>query len=207
MVSHLGVERPAVEALARSWRSVAINVDHVTVFRWVQRFTPLLIDAARPCRHAPGDRWFVDETYVKTAGRCLPVPGDRPVRAGDRRVGLREAGPGRHPAILHPRTRAWAAPRSRSPPTAATYPRVLDELVPVACHVTEQYANIRIEADHGRRTRRQGRGESRLVAPLLVAAPSSPWGVWVRELVQTTPRQFLCRTHWTTPRRGSLAPC
>jgi hypothetical protein len=45
-----------------------ITVDHVTVYRWVQRFTPLLIDAARPCRHAPGDRWFVDETYVKVAG-------------------------------------------------------------------------------------------------------------------------------------------
>ena len=22
-----------------------------------------------PCRHAPGDRWFVDETYLKIAGR------------------------------------------------------------------------------------------------------------------------------------------
>lgn len=42
-----------------------IEVDHVTLYRWVQRFTPLLIDAARPCRHAVGDRWFVDETYVK----------------------------------------------------------------------------------------------------------------------------------------------
>ncbi len=42
---------------------------HVIIYRWVQRFTPLLIDAARPCRHAPGDRWFVDETYVKLAGR------------------------------------------------------------------------------------------------------------------------------------------
>ena len=41
-----------------------INVDHVTIYRWVQRFTPLFLDAARPCRHAPGDRWFVDETYV-----------------------------------------------------------------------------------------------------------------------------------------------
>jgi hypothetical protein len=46
-----------------------IDVDHVTVFRWVQRFTPLLADAARLCRHAVGDRWFVDETYVKVAGR------------------------------------------------------------------------------------------------------------------------------------------
>ena len=39
-----------------------VEVDHVTVFRWVQRFTPLLADAARFCRHAPGDRWLVDET-------------------------------------------------------------------------------------------------------------------------------------------------
>src|SRR3954467_15523734 len=46
-----------------------IEVDHVTVYRWVQRFAPLLADAARPCRHAVGDRWFVDETYVKVAGR------------------------------------------------------------------------------------------------------------------------------------------
>ena len=32
-----------------------IEVDHVSVYRWVQRFTPLFADAARPCRHAPGD--------------------------------------------------------------------------------------------------------------------------------------------------------
>jgi IS6 family transposase len=38
-----------------------IEVDHGTIYRWVQRFTPLLMDAARPCRHAAGDRWFVDE--------------------------------------------------------------------------------------------------------------------------------------------------
>jgi transposase-like protein len=39
-----------------------VEVDHVTVYRWVQRFTPLLAEAARPCRHAVGDRWAVDET-------------------------------------------------------------------------------------------------------------------------------------------------
>src|SRR5436309_5410535 len=46
-----------------------IDVDHVTVYRWVQRFTPLLADAAWPCRYAIGDRWYADETYVKVAGR------------------------------------------------------------------------------------------------------------------------------------------
>jgi transposase-like protein len=40
----------------------------VTVYRWAQRFTPLLADAARFARHSPGDRWFVDETYVKVNG-------------------------------------------------------------------------------------------------------------------------------------------
>src|SRR5215211_5001144 len=43
-----------------------IEVDHVTVYRWVQRFTPLLAEAARPCRHAVGDHWQVDETDVKS---------------------------------------------------------------------------------------------------------------------------------------------
>jgi len=46
-----------------------ITVDHVTIYRWVQRFTAEFIEAARPCRHVPGDLWFADETYVKVAGR------------------------------------------------------------------------------------------------------------------------------------------
>jgi transposase-like protein len=45
-----------------------VEADHVTIYRWVQRFAPLLADAARFCRHAPGDRWFTDETYAKVNG-------------------------------------------------------------------------------------------------------------------------------------------
>jgi transposase-like protein len=45
-----------------------IEVDHVTLYRWVQRFAPQLIDAAGPCRHSAGDRWFVDETYSRWQG-------------------------------------------------------------------------------------------------------------------------------------------
>ena len=51
--------RDAEELLAER----GITVDHVTIYRWVQRFTPEFIEAARFCRHAPGDRWFADETY------------------------------------------------------------------------------------------------------------------------------------------------
>src|SRR5918995_4717013 len=32
---------------------------------------PELIDVARPSRHVAGDRWFVDETYLKVAGRWV----------------------------------------------------------------------------------------------------------------------------------------
>jgi len=46
----------------RSYRDVeellverGIAVDHLTIYRWVQRFTLEFIEAARPCRHAPGD--------------------------------------------------------------------------------------------------------------------------------------------------------
>ena len=45
------------------------TVDHVTIYRWVQRFTAEFIEAARPGRHVPGNRWFVNETYLKVAGK------------------------------------------------------------------------------------------------------------------------------------------
>ena len=36
-----------------------VEVDHVTIYRWVLRCTPLLAEVARPCRHRVGGRWFV----------------------------------------------------------------------------------------------------------------------------------------------------
>jgi transposase-like protein len=51
-----------------------VEVDHVTVYWWVVRFTPLLADAARPCRHAVGNRWQVDETYEGRGPVALGVP-------------------------------------------------------------------------------------------------------------------------------------
>jgi transposase-like protein len=44
----------------------SVEVDHVTIYRWVQTFTAEFIDAARPARQAAGDRWFVDETTSRS---------------------------------------------------------------------------------------------------------------------------------------------
>src|SRR5437899_1655735 len=45
-----------------------IEVDHVAMYRWVQRFSPEFAEAARARRRVVGDRWNVDETYVKVRG-------------------------------------------------------------------------------------------------------------------------------------------
>jgi transposase, IS6 family len=150
-----------------------ITVDHVSVYRWVQRFTPLLIDAARPCRHTPGDRWFVDETYLKVSGRWVYL-----YRAIDQY--------GQVIDVLVSTNRDLAATRrfftqalQHGPlPTevntdrAPAYPRVLDDLLPAAGHITEQYSNNPIETDHGRlKSRlRPMRGLKRLRSARVISA-------------------------------------
>jgi hypothetical protein len=45
-----------------------VEVDHDTIYRWVQRFAPEIAEAARARQHLVGDRWHVDETYLKVGG-------------------------------------------------------------------------------------------------------------------------------------------
>ncbi|OHV40413.1 MULTISPECIES: IS6 family transposase [Pseudofrankia] len=128
-----------------------VEVDHVTVYRWVQRFTPLLVDAARPRRHSPGDRWFVDETYIKIAGRWRYL-----YRAVDQRGQVIDVlASERRDQLAARRFFRQALAHGRRPVEVTTdkapvYPRVLDELLPDACHVDARWENNRIESDHSR---------------------------------------------------------
>ncbi|HSS09857.1 MAG TPA: IS6 family transposase [Acidimicrobiales bacterium] len=128
-----------------------IEVDHVTLYRWVQRFTPRVIDAALPCRHAGGDHWLVDETYLKVSGMWKYL-----YRAVDQFGQVIEV-------LLSNRRDAVAArrffevalvgatrPVEVSTDRATIYPAVLDELLREALHTVGRYANNRVEADHGR---------------------------------------------------------
>jgi transposase-like protein len=45
-----------------------IEVDHVSIYRWVHRFAPEFAEAARARQHLVGDGWHVDETYPKVGG-------------------------------------------------------------------------------------------------------------------------------------------
>jgi transposase, IS6 family len=127
-----------------------VTVDHVTVYRWVQRFTPEFIEAARPCRHAPGDRWFADETYVKVSGRWTYLY--RAIDQHGQVIDVRLSARRDLAAARRFFTRALRSGTVSAEVTtdrASAYPRVLDELIPSALHTVERYANNPIEADHG----------------------------------------------------------
>lgn len=81
--------------------------DHVIVYLWVQRFTPLLIDAARACRPVPGDRWFAE------SGRQNEQRAVARVMRADRRPRRQEVGLATAPLLDQALSKATAAPAAR----------------------------------------------------------------------------------------------
>jgi transposase-like protein len=121
-----------------------VEVDHVTVFRWVQRFTPLLVEAARPCRRAVGGRWFVDETYIKVSGvwRYVYRAVDEHGQVIDVYISARR--------FFTTALTAHGTPDEVVTDLARALETAIEELMPDAFHDTDQYANNRVECDHGR---------------------------------------------------------
>ncbi len=46
-------------------RERGLQVDHMTIYRWVQRYAPEIDKRTRPHLKACNDSWRVDETYIK----------------------------------------------------------------------------------------------------------------------------------------------
>lgn len=127
-----------------------VEVDHVTVYRWVQRFTPLLADAARFASRSPGDRWFVDETYVKVKGVWWYVYRaiDQDGQVIDVLVSARRDAATARRFFQRALTMLKVTPSEVVTDAAPIYPAVLHDLFPSAWHHIERYANNPIEADH-----------------------------------------------------------
>src|SRR3981189_300846 len=127
-----------------------VDVDHVTVFRWVQRFVPLLAEAARFARRAPRDRWFVDETYVKVNGvwRYVYRAIDQDGQVIDVLVSARRDADSARRFFQRALPMLKVTPSEVVTDAAAIYPADLDELIPKAWHHVERYVNSPIEADH-----------------------------------------------------------
>jgi IS6 family transposase len=129
-----------------------IEVDHVTVYRWVQRFAPEFAEAARARQHIIGDRWHVDETYLKVGGTWRYL-----FRAIDQFGGVIDVYPSpRRDAKAARRFFDQAIGRTQISPVEVTtdryrlYPSVLDDVLPATFHDTEVYGNNPLETDHGR---------------------------------------------------------
>jgi transposase, IS6 family len=102
----------------------------------VLRFTPLLADAARPCRHAVGDRWQVDETYMKVAGRWRYVYQaiDQFGQVIDVFVSPRRDAKAAHRFFDRAIGATKVTPVEVSTDQAPVSPAVLEDLLPVAWH-------------------------------------------------------------------------
>jgi transposase-like protein len=128
-----------------------IGVDHVTLFRWVQRFTPELIEAARPSRHKVGDRWFVDERYVKVNGVWRYVY--RAVAQNRQVIDVfvsRRMDTASARRFFTAALAAHRAPGEVITDRATSLANVIKELLPAAFHNTGQYENSGCERGHGR---------------------------------------------------------
>jgi transposase, IS6 family len=120
------------------------------------RLTPLLADAARFACHCPGDRWCVDETYVKVNGvwRYVYRAVDQYGQVIDVLVSVRRDASAARRFFRRAIATLKVKPTEVVTDAAPIYPPVLDELLPAAWHHVEQYANNPIEADHSQLKRR-----------------------------------------------------
>src|ERR1700730_14640823 len=48
-----------------------LRADHVTVWRWVQRYAPKLERRLRSRLNSTNDSWRVDETYIRVKGKWV----------------------------------------------------------------------------------------------------------------------------------------
>ncbi len=127
-----------------------VIVDPSTVYDWVCTFTPRFISAARTHRSVVGNRWRVDETYLKIGKRWHYL-----YRAIDEHGQIVDV-------YLRDRRNATAAqaffegavdttgvtPTQVTTDKAKSYPKALYAVLPEAEHRSSKYLNNRLERDH-----------------------------------------------------------
>jgi transposase, IS6 family len=127
-----------------------ICVDASTVFDWVQKFAPLYQEAAKAYRYRVGQRWSVDETYVKVAGRwgyvyrALDEYG-QVVEVLFREHRDAEAATAFFRSALES---TGVTPHTVTTDKAAAYPPALAQVLPEVEHITGKAEQQRIERDH-----------------------------------------------------------
>jgi transposase, IS6 family len=153
-----------------------LSVDHVTVWRWVQRYAPELDRRLRKRLKATNDSWRVDETYVRVKGKWVYLyravdstgatidfllSAKRDAAAAERFL-TKALGGENHPA-----------PRVINTDKHAAYPPAIvelkaDRVLEKCTHRPVQYLNNVLEQDH-RAIKRRVRASQHF---------RSFWGAW-----------------------------
>ena len=129
----------------------AIQVDHLSLFRWGQRFPPPVIEAGRPWRPAAGSRCFGDQTDLKVAGRWR-----HPYRAVDQHGQVIDVPVSARGDVAAARRFLTAALASHPEPAevvtdlAPALAQVIADLLAEVIHHTRCHANNPLECDHAR---------------------------------------------------------
>jgi len=128
-----------------------ILVDQSTIYRWVQRFLPLIGEVARKYRQPVGPDWRVDETYARIRGQWHYI-----YRAIDGRGQIVDVFVSPTRDTVAARTffeRASASsgttPRRVITDKSGAYPPALAAALPGVLHRTGRYRTNGIERDHG----------------------------------------------------------
>ena len=143
--------------VAEMMRERGLEVDHSTVFRWVQRYAPEINKRIRPHLKMGGTSFRVDETYIKVGKTCKYL-----YRAVDKEGSTiefmisakRDASAAKRFFKKMMRARHRRLPFSISADKNAAYPRAFstsqeERVVPKDCKLRRvKYLNNVIEQDH-----------------------------------------------------------
>ena len=127
-----------------------VHVDPSTIFDWVQQFTPLYQEAARPHRRRVGQRWSIDETYIRIAGRwCYAFRGiDEDGQVLDVYVSPTRDTAAATTFLTRAIESTEVTPSLATTDKAAIYPPALAAVLPAVRHIRGKLVQQRIERDH-----------------------------------------------------------
>lgn len=127
-----------------------IHVEPSTIFDRVQHFAPLYQEAARPHRRRVGQRWSIDETYIRIAGRwCYAFRAiDEDGQVIDVYVSPRPDTAAATEFLTRAGESTEGTPSLATTDRAAIYPPALAAVLPDVTHVAGKLVQQRIERDH-----------------------------------------------------------
>jgi transposase, IS6 family len=134
-----------------------LSVDHTTIYRWVQRYAPILERKCRAKLKSTTDSWIVDETYIRVKGEWMYLY--RAVDSDGNTVefmlsATRNAVSAKRFFRKALRARHTVAPRVINVDRNPAYPRAIRKLkhkgtLPRGCKLRPvKYLNNLIEQDH-----------------------------------------------------------